>query len=295
MISVKPRMVQGLALALVAVAVPFALWLSRPLVNERSLDGPRRGGLPISHEPGASGEQVTYRFLYRGEAGAIENRLTLGCFVDDDLRRGATWGFAGRDNWLTWAPDVFARERRWVAEDQPGWQISRWLSADPSVACDSTLLFWAIQALRLLDPESLANEIDMIERSGGAVRICPTRGPSDYDYQTNTLYWNPTATEYVPEDDRLDWKWFRTDPLIALSHELNHVWHDLCRHGDAADDRQREQMAVAAENRIRHILFLKDPYCTHIYPRPGHLETWPDLPGASAQQAWQDYRGAVEY
>ncbi|MHC4519636.1 MAG: hypothetical protein ACYTAS_13685, partial [Planctomycetota bacterium] len=85
----KPRMIQGLALALVAVAVPFSLWLSRPTVNERSLDRPRRGGLPISSELDASGERVTYRFLYRGEAGAIENRLTLGRFVGDDLPRGA--------------------------------------------------------------------------------------------------------------------------------------------------------------------------------------------------------------
>ena len=74
MISVKPRMVQGLALALVAVAVPFALWLSRPPVNERSLGRPRRGGLPISHVPDASAEQVRVRIVAR----VAEELVALG-------------------------------------------------------------------------------------------------------------------------------------------------------------------------------------------------------------------------
>jgi len=64
---------------------------------------------------------------------------------------------------------------------------------------------------------------------------------------------------------------------------------------DAAETEVREKMAVAAENRIRHILFLKAPSHSHIHPRPGHQETWPDLPGQSAQEVWLNYHGVVKY
>lgn len=291
----RRRTVEGLALVLVAAVAPFALWMSRLPGDDGTLERPDPGGLPISRESVAGEGLVTYRFLYRHEAGAIADRLTLGRFVGGDLARGRTWGFVNATHWFKQAPEIFTRERGWVAEDQPGWRISTWLCADESVDCDRMHLFWAIQALRYLDPESLANEIDMIEQSGGAVRICPTQGCCSYDYETNTLCWNPVSCEYVPKYGRLDWKWFKTDPLIGLGHELKHAWHDLCCGGDRTDEEGREAVAVAAENRLRHILFLKDPAHAQIYPRPGHQETWPDLPGASAEEAWGDYRGAVKY
>jgi hypothetical protein len=221
--------------------------------------------------------------------------LTLGRFVGRDSQEGQKWDFVSTEQWFNWAPELFDRERGWVVENQPGWKISRWLRVDDSVECDRDHLFWAIQALRFLDPESLANEIDMLEGSGRAARICPTQGPSDYDYDNDTLYWNPTSVAHVPADAHLNWKWFQTDPLIALAHELHHAWHDLCRQGDMAGVEARERLAVAAENRIRHILFLTDPACSHLCPRPGHQETWPDLPGQSAQDAWGNYHGIVQY
>ena len=291
----KPRTVQGLALASVAAAVSFALWLAQPPGDDWPLGRPGPAGLPVSREAIGGEGLVTYRFLYRYEAGAVADRLTLGRFVGGDLAKGRTWGFVNAAHWFDQAPEIFMRERGWMAEDQPGWRISTWLCADESVDCDCQCLFWAIQALRYLDPESLANEIDMIEDSGGSVVIRPTEWDCRYDYETNTLYWNPTSCEHVPRDRRLDWKWFKTDPLIGLAHELKHAWYDLCCDGDRADEEEREAVAVGGENRIRHILSLKDPGCGHIYPRPGHQETWPDLPGASAEEAWWNYRGAVKY
>lgn len=289
------RFVQGVALLLVAAAVPIVLWLPRRRTDEGPSDRLGSAGLTISHESDAWGDQITYRFLWCGEAGAVEDRLTLGRFVGRDLQEGATWGFVNTDHWHNWAPEIFDREQDWVAENQPGWKISRWLHVGEPVECDRDRLFWAIQALRLLDPESLANEIDMLDASGRTVRIYPTYGHSDYSYEEDTLFWNPTSVVHVPADAHLNWKWFQTDPLVALAHELHHAWHDLCRNGDAAGDEQRERLAIAAENRIRHILFLKNPACSHLYPRPGHQETWPDLPGQSPQEAWRNYRGLVEY
>ncbi|UCD51841.1 MAG: hypothetical protein JSW27_04240 [Phycisphaerales bacterium] len=289
------RLVEGMALLLITLAVPIVLWFPQ-MPAENDPNG-RIGstGLPISTNRDASGGRITYRFLYRGEAGALEDRLTLGRFLDGALQERPRWGLIDTRQWFDWAPDIFAREPGWAAENQPGWRISTWLRPDASVECDSEQLFWVIQALRLLDPESLANEIDMLEGSGQTVRIVPTHGPSDYDYDEDTLYWNPMSTEHIPADERLKWKWFQTDPLVALAHVLNHAWHDLCRGGDAASVEERERLAVAAENRLRHTLFLKDPACSHLYPRPGHQETWPDLPGASALEAWGNYYGRVPY
>jgi hypothetical protein len=287
--------VQGLALLLVTAALPVVLWLSPRGCSKPSADRYRGAGLPVSQRIGTSDGEITYRFLYRDESGAIPDRLTLGRFVDGNLQEGTVWGFVDTAHWCTWAPEIFGRERGWVAETQPGWRICRWFRPDASIACDRDRFFWVLQALRLLDPESLANQIDMLEACGGAVRICATSGRSDYDYDTDTLYWNPTSFAYVPEDASLNRQWFRTDPRVTLAHELSHAWHDLCRDGDAVGVEQREQIAVATENRIRHILFLKDPMCAHLYPRPGSQETWPDLPGLSAAEAWHDYRGLVRF
>ncbi len=73
--------------------------------------------------------------------------LILGRFADGHLCEGVVWEFNSIDLWHGWAPSLFARERHWTPEEQPGWRISRWL-----------------------DPESLANKIDMIEHSGSTVQ-----------------------------------------------------------------------------------------------------------------------------
>jgi len=288
-------LIQGLALLLIALAIPVVLWFPQSLTEKAPNGRSGSSGLPISTDHDASGGRTTYRFLYCVEAGATEDRLTLGRFLDGVLQKRPRWGLANTRQWFDWAPGIFEREPGWAAENQPGWQISMWLRPEASVACDREHLFWAIQALRFLDPQSFANEVDMLESAGRVVRICATHGPSDYDYDEDTLYWNPISTEYVPADGRLRWKWFQTDPLVTLAHQLNHAWHDLCRNGDAASVEERERLAVAAENRLRHILFLKDPACSDLYPRPGHQETWPDLPGASAREAWSHYHGRVRY
>ncbi len=295
MVRLRKQVVSVLALMLVAGAALTARWVSHTKIRDAT--GPatvssRRG---ISDAHATLEERTTHRFLYLDEPGALPDRLTLGRFVGDRLQEGAQWGFVSLDNWYHWAASLFARERDWAPEDQPGWRISTWLCTTEPGPYDGTHLFWSLQALRFLDPGSIANEIDMIESAPGKMRVCLTQGPSDYDYETDTLCWNPTETEHVPADAGLQRKWFRTDPLITLAHELSHAWYDLCRGGDSVAPRAREQHAVMTENRIRHILFLKDPTRGYIWPRPGYRQTWPDLPGRSAQQAWRNYGGRVEY
>lgn len=276
-----------LALILVGVAVFTVRWAA--------LIAPNRHVAGLT-EPGRHEEydhSITYRFLAPAERGAVADRLTLGCFVGSELQRGATWEFSGMEQWHSLAPSISALQAGWVAEEQSGYRISRWLDAAGPGPCDCDHLFWSLQALRFLDPESLANEIDRLERSGKTVRICATQGASDYDYGSDTLYWNPVATRYCPVDTRLDRRWFQTDPLITLAHQISHAWHDVCCAGDSAETETRERLAVMAENRVRHMLFLKDPSRSEMYPRPGCREDCPDIPGHSAGQAWDNYTGRV--
>lgn len=260
-----------LTVVLILGAAMTVLLLSHP---------PMGGPLPFARKPRCqSAHSVTYRFLVPGEAHAAPGKLTLGRFADGRLCEGVTWEFDSIDQWHGWAPSLFATERSWTPQEQPGWRISRWLSDSDGFVYDSNHLFWSIQALRCIDPESLANEIDMIEHSGSAVRILLTEGPSHYDYDTDTLYWNPAASP---------------DPLAALAHELNHAWHDLCRSGDAVADKGREKLALLAENRVRHLLFLKDPTRSHLYPKLPRPEMPPDILGDSPRKAWDNYRDAIE-
>jgi len=295
MVKLRKQIVSGLALMLVAGAALTARWVSRTRIRGGTGPATAPTGRGISDAHATLEEPATYRFLYRDETGALTDRLTLGRFVGDHLQEGARWGFVSIDQWHDRAPSLFDRERGWVAEDQPGWRISTWVCTTEPGPYDSTHLFWSLQALRFLDPGSIAIGIDMIESAAGKLRICLARGPSDYDYETDTLCWNPTETEHVPADAGLQRKWFRTDPLITLAHELSHAWYDLCRGGDGVSGRVREEHAVMTENRIRHILFLKDPTRRDVWPRSGFRETWSDLPGRSAEQAWRNYGGRVEY
>ncbi len=278
-----------LALILVGVAALAARWVSQTDLDPRmaSLSGSRRF-------EGYDGP-VTYGFLPLAKHGAVAGRLTLGRFAGSQLQEGATWEFSGVDQWHGWAPAIFHRETGWVIEEKPGYRISRWLCAAESGDCDCDHLFWSLQALRFLDPESLARRIEMIENSGQTIRVCLTRGVSEYDYDSDTLRWNPVATRHLPVEEHLDRRWFKTDPLIVLGHELNHAWHDVCCAGDSADAEAREWMAVSGENRLRHMLFLKDSTRSDIYPRPGCWEACPDILGDSAQEAWQNYTGRVRF
>ncbi|MEN6575918.1 MAG: hypothetical protein ABFD90_06200 [Phycisphaerales bacterium] len=259
-----------------------------------------RGGSGIGTKEGLNGvrielryEPIAYRFLYPGEPGAADGRLTFARIVEGRVGKDAAWSFASLDEWCDWAPGFFAQEEGWSSRFQPGWLISR--SLEEPAGCTSGRLFWWIQALRFLDPESVASEIEWIEASGKTLRLRTTQGWSHYDYDSDTLYWNPTATEYTPEDPNLSRKWYKTTPLVTLAYTLSHACHDLCRDGDLDEQPVRERSALATENRIRHILFMKAPACSHLRPRPGFRETWPDTPGQSAGEAWWVYRGAVEY
>ncbi len=266
-----------LAVVLILVAGAMVLWLVHPPAT-----GPLAFVRKLLASPSASElrspDSITYRFLFPSEVKAMRDKLTLGRFTDRRLCEGATWPFDSIDQWPEMAPSIFEQDRQWAAEHQGGWQISRWLVENADSAYDRDRLFWSIQALRCLDPESFVNEIDMIERSGRTVCIRATEGPSHYDFDTDTLDWNPTS---IP------------DPFVALTRELHHVWYDLCREGDLAEVRQREHSATMAENRMRHILFLKDPTHSQMGPRPRRGETSPEVVGDSAREAWQSYRESL--
>jgi hypothetical protein len=287
----RELIVPVVALVLITGAAITSRWMADKRGVSRIGAGTSRSGSRI--EPWS--DPIVYRFLYPYETGAVEGRLTFARVVEGRVNKDATWSFADIQEWHDWAPGFFAGEEGWTPRTQPGWLISRWLDGDEPGGPNGGQLFWRIQALRCLDPESFVNEIEWIEASGKTVRICTTPGWPSYDYESDTLHWNPSATRYVPEDPNLDWKWFATTPLITLAYTLSHAHYDLCRDGDRVDQAGRERFAVADENRIRHILFLMDPTCSHIRPRPGYRETWPDAPGDSPEQAWWDYRGEVEY
>jgi hypothetical protein len=212
-----------------------------------------------SSETQIPAELVTYRFLYPDEPGGAAGRLILARFVDDDPVPSRTWESQSVEHWRGWTPGIFAREMQWVAEDQPGWQISTWLSVDGPTEYDRDYLFWSIQALRFLDPEDAANMIDMIDRSGKAARIRLTQGSSDYDYAGDTLYWNPAVKRDILADKSPGEEPTTTHPLATLAHQLSHMCHDLCDNGDSADDKERQRIALAAEHRVRDILSRKDP------------------------------------
>jgi hypothetical protein len=281
------QVVPALAVILIGVAAFTARW-----VSQTEMDG-RLAVRSVASRREVGDGATTYRFLVRGERGAVNGRLTLGRFIGGELQAHPTWAFTGVGQWHSWAPSIFEREAGWSTDAQPGYRISRWLSSDGPATFDREHLFWSLQALRFLDPESLAHEIDWIERSSAAVRICITEEMSDYDYDSNTLYWNPVADRFRPVDGRLDRRWFQTDALITLAHQLHHLWHDLCCQGDSADPGERERLAVTAENRLRHLLFLKDPTRSNIYPRPGVAGSCSDLPGESPWEAWGNYTGRV--
>lgn len=275
------------AVILIAGAAIVVLWLSEALVDWPFRPG-RRGPLQTPSGKHSSAHRTTYRFLFPSERQAVPGKLTLGRFVNGRLCEGATWAFDGIDQWYDWAPSLFERETQWVAEEQPGWRISQWLTQDEGSAYDRDHLFWSIQALRFLDPESLANEIDMIEHSNRAAAIRLTEGPSGYDYDTDTLCWNPaSAADALGAQSPNHHPW-QSDSLAALAHQLNHAWHDLCHNGDGAGPDRGELLALMAENRIRHTLYLKDPTYSRIRPR-----TQRGSPKGSPEQAWTSYRGRV--
>jgi hypothetical protein len=278
-------------LVLIVGAAMASRWMADRRAVSRVGAGASRSGSRIE----TSSDPIAYRFLYAYEPWAVEGRLMFARFVEGGLPKDAVWSFASIEEWRDWAPGFFAGEEGWTPSAQPGWLISRWLDAHEAGGCARGQFFWWIQALRFFDPGSFVNEIEGIEASGKTVRICTTPGWPSYDYEKDTLHWNPSVARYVPEDPNLDWKWFATTPLVTLAYTLSHAHYDLCRDGDRVGHEGREMFAVADENRIRHILFLKDPACSQICPRPGYRETWPDVSGNSVEQAWWDYRGAVEY
>jgi len=262
--------VQGLALLLITGAALIVCWLAYGNASDpgvRLMPSATRFGSKITD---AAKKRVTYRFLYPDEPGGVTDKLRLARFLDGHLCESMKWDSLSVDHWQGWAADIFAREMGWIAKDQPGWLISSWLCADECTEHERDSLFWSIQALRFLDPETTDKEIHMIEGSGKAARIYVTQGCSDYNYCEDTLYWNPTGIRCVPVDKIRGERWFITDPLIALARQLSHMRHDFCQNGDSADGQERENMAMATELRIREILSRKDPTRPYICPKPGH-------------------------
>ncbi|HNS22654.1 MAG TPA: hypothetical protein PKH24_19280 [Sedimentisphaerales bacterium] len=280
-----------LAVVLITAVALVPRWLSHGRTAGRVGERNALRGVPTERRY----EPITYRFLYPHECGVVAGRLTFARIVDGRVARDAAWSFDSLAEWCDWAPGFFAQEQDWTPRFQPGWFISRCLDTDELAGCTNGQLFWWIQALRFLDPESFANEIEWIEVSGKTLRLHTTLEQSHYDYDSDTLYWNPVATEYTREDPNLCWKWFKTTPLVTLAYGLSHARYDLCCDGDRSDPPSRERAALATENRIRHILYRKDPACSHIHPRPGFRETWPDLAGQSPEEAWRTYAGRVEH
>jgi hypothetical protein len=262
--------VRGLALLAVAGAGLVVYWLICSDTSDPFAPLAAWRARAVSNRTEAVNKRVTYRFLYPDEPGGVAGKLRLARFVDCQLYEDVKWDSYSVVHWRQWAADIFAREMGWVAQDQPGWLISRWLCADESTERDRDHLFWTIQALRFLDSESTDKEILMIEGSGKTARVCLTQGCSDYDYCQDTLYWNPNGAGCAAVDKIRGEQWFRTDPLIALAHQLRHMRHDFCQNGDAADGQERERIAVAAENFMRDVLSRKDPTRPCISPIPGH-------------------------
>lgn len=257
--GVRDLIINVLALLLIAAAAIVVYGLAhsdtRDLMAQLMPAAIRAG----SKKTEAAKKCVTYRFLCPDEPGGVAGKLRLARFVDGHLSEGMTWDSLSVEQWHGWAADIFSREMGWVAQDQPGWLISRWLCSDERTEHNKDNLFWSVQALRFLDPETTDKEIYMIENAGKTAQICLTEGCSDYDYCEDTLYWNPVGTGCVPVDKVRGEQWFRMDPLIALARQLSHMRHDFCQNGDTADGLERENIALAAELRMRDILSRKDP------------------------------------
>jgi len=261
---------EGFALLIVVSAVLITYRFTYSDFNDPMASPAVPAAKSASNGTGSAAERVTYRFLYSDEPGAVADRLTLARFIGGHLCRDITWQSMSVGHWRSWAPGIFHREIGWIAKDQPGWQISRWLCANESTEYDKDYLFWSIQALRFLDPDNTASKIDMIERSGKTAKIFLIQGRSNYDYVDDALYWNPAAAEYVPADKPLVGKCAKTDSLVDLTRQLSHMWHDLCQNGDNADDQERERITATAENRMSYILSLKDPSYSGVQTEPGY-------------------------
>jgi len=245
-----------LAVVLVTGVTLTSRWMSdgRTDTGVRSKKGPSGVQTKSRREP------VAYRFLYPGEPGTVAGKLTFAQIVGGQVAPDAAWCFGNLDEWCDWAPEFFADRRDWTPRFQPGWLISRRL--EESADCTCARLFWCIQALRFFDPENLADQIDWIEVSGKNLTVRITHERSHYDADRDTLYWNPVATEYPPDDPNLVRECYKTIPLITLAYTLSHAYYDLCCDADQGDPCTREQSALATENRIRGILLLKDPACS---------------------------------
>jgi len=119
---------------------------------------------------------------------------------------------------------------------------------------------------------------------------------SSYYPGTNTLYW---GVDYRGPSSGYNWQ--QQNPLVGLSHELQHLYNDICKNMDpeTTSRREREESAVAAENRIRRALFNVDPR-NAMWPRPGYTavlgQQVADVPGATtAAEAWQYWDGSFIY
>jgi len=127
-----------LALVLILGAAATVLLLSQPPVESHRLFARKPFNRPAASER-ESAAPFTYRFLLPTEQEAAPGKLTLGRFASGRLCNSATWEFDSIDQWHGRAPSIFESQTRWTPEEQPGWQISRWLSERVGSACDSAI------------------------------------------------------------------------------------------------------------------------------------------------------------
>jgi hypothetical protein len=123
----------------------------------------------------------------------------------------------------------------------------------------------------------------------------------------NTLEWDPTDwTIYDPVNGADGRAWHHIGSnLVSLGHELAHMYDDICRgRFESCGRDQSETYAMQAENRLRHSLYLLDPSCSNVMPRPGYQAWFPDLLStprrpfgegdvAESWQLWQANGGMV--
>ena len=97
-------------------------------------------------------------------------------------------------------------------------------------------------------------------------------------------------------------KWLYMPDLASLAHEMMHAYDDLIMRGDVDtlfdpvyENAAAELYAMHYENRIRKALFMVDPSCEDVYPRPGYQMFYVDIPGSNTSEAWSNFDGRVHY
>jgi RHS repeat-associated protein len=183
---------------------------------------------------------------------------------------------------------------------QPGCKLSR---GDPYV-------FWGIQAIRALDKSGFIDYmlLELEKRDPPYLPIIVSEIGSDVEYDSyrNIAQWDPYDTG-TSGDPAQGTGWFVCPALANLAHEIAHAFDDYVLRGNVTNLNEpwpygraaTECIAMTAENVIRWALFMVDPSCRNVYPRPGYNweapYTYRNPPGSSAAEAWASWDGLAHY